>query len=359
MRVAATAICLNEERFVDRFMRSAREADGVYVLDTGSTDGTVDRLRELGATVHLGTIQPWRFDTARNAALRMVPEDYDVCVSFDLDEVFTSGWANALKQSWSSQEGIHRLRYPYVWSTLADGSDGITLWSDKIFARQGFHWTRPVHEVLAFDNGVELQGYCDTFKLTHQPDPKKSRAAYLPLLELAVSEDLNDDRSSHYLGREYMFRERWDDAIVELKRHLSLPSATWDAERAASMRFIGKCYGHKGDASEAYRWLLRACAEATMEREPWVDLGGICYQRGDHLGCYHAMIRALEIKERPMTYICDPSAWGSLPFDLAGISAYYLGLYRESVELSAQAIKLSPHEERLLENFKLILEKVT
>ena len=29
-------------------MSSCTEADGVYVLDTGSTDGTVERLRELG-----------------------------------------------------------------------------------------------------------------------------------------------------------------------------------------------------------------------------------------------------------------------------------------------------------------------
>lgn len=39
-------------------MKSVREADYVIVLDTGSEDGTQDRLRELGATVYEATINP-------------------------------------------------------------------------------------------------------------------------------------------------------------------------------------------------------------------------------------------------------------------------------------------------------------
>ena len=31
----------------------------------------------------------------------------------------------------------------------------------------------------------------------------------------------------HYLGREYLFRGRWDDCIATLKKHLSLPAAVW------------------------------------------------------------------------------------------------------------------------------------
>ena len=47
-------------------MASMAEADGVYVLDTGSTDGTAERLRALGAVVVEERVEPWRFDTARN-----------------------------------------------------------------------------------------------------------------------------------------------------------------------------------------------------------------------------------------------------------------------------------------------------
>ena len=88
MKVAVYAICKNEEQFVDRWMDSMGEADQVVVLDTGSTDGTVERLRARGAEVTVEQIRPWRFDRARNRSLALVPEDVDICVCTDLDEVF-------------------------------------------------------------------------------------------------------------------------------------------------------------------------------------------------------------------------------------------------------------------------------
>jgi glycosyltransferase involved in cell wall biosynthesis len=54
-----------------------KAADGapVYVLDTGSTDDTVSLLKQHGANVEQQVITPWRFDTARNVALEMVPSN--------------------------------------------------------------------------------------------------------------------------------------------------------------------------------------------------------------------------------------------------------------------------------------------
>ena len=50
-RICVYAICKNESQFVERFMDSAAEADDVCVLDTGSTDDTVKKLRARGAHV--------------------------------------------------------------------------------------------------------------------------------------------------------------------------------------------------------------------------------------------------------------------------------------------------------------------
>ena len=97
MFVVVYAIAKNEEKFAKRWMASMGEADRVVVLDTGSTDRTVPLLRELGAEVTAGEIVPWRFDAARNAALELVPEEADICVCTDLDEVFRPGWRKALE----------------------------------------------------------------------------------------------------------------------------------------------------------------------------------------------------------------------------------------------------------------------
>ena len=41
LKVAVYAISKNEEKFVKRWYESMKEADSIYVLDTGSTDNTV------------------------------------------------------------------------------------------------------------------------------------------------------------------------------------------------------------------------------------------------------------------------------------------------------------------------------
>ena len=48
MKIVVYAICKNEAGHAERWMASMAEADGVYVLDTGSTDGTAERLRAWG-----------------------------------------------------------------------------------------------------------------------------------------------------------------------------------------------------------------------------------------------------------------------------------------------------------------------
>ena len=42
-KISVYAICKNEEKFVDRWYESMKEADEIYVLDTGSTDLSVEK----------------------------------------------------------------------------------------------------------------------------------------------------------------------------------------------------------------------------------------------------------------------------------------------------------------------------
>ena len=68
-KISVYAISKNEEKFVDRWMDSVSEADEIIVLDTGSTDNTVKKLKKRGAKVKVKKINPWRFDVARNESL--------------------------------------------------------------------------------------------------------------------------------------------------------------------------------------------------------------------------------------------------------------------------------------------------
>jgi hypothetical protein len=117
-RIAVYTMAKNEAEHVGRFAATVRGADRVVVTDTGSTDGTPDLLRDAGIEVYTARIVPWRFDVASNVALAHVPDDVDVCVKLDLDEVLwtTDGspWREEIERLW--QPGVHRLRYWYTWS---------------------------------------------------------------------------------------------------------------------------------------------------------------------------------------------------------------------------------------------------
>jgi len=331
-------------------MASMSEADGVYVLDTGSDDGTPELLRSLGAYVEQESVQPWRFDVARNRSLELVPLDTDICVCTDLDEVFHPGWRILLEQAWTPEAG--QATYRYTWSFQPDGAEGVVFWYEKIHARRGYCWTHPVHEVLTW-TGEGKPGptvVADGVQLDHHPDPNKSRAQYLPLLELSVAEDPEDDRNMHYLGREYLFRGRWDDCIETLKRHLAMLRANWADERAASMRYIAKAFLGKEEPEQARDWYLRAIAEAPHLREAYLDLAMLLYQQERWDGVLYFTSCALEIKTRPRNYISEAAAWGSLPFDLRAIVLYQTGRTCEALEAAKQALALEPHNDRLRGN---------
>ena len=350
MKIIIYAICKNEAQFAARFMASCAGADGVYVLDTGSTDGTPELLRTLGATVQTAIIDPWRFDNARNASLAMLPKDADVFICLDLDEVLCPGWREALEAAWTP--GTTRARYTYVWSHTPDGGDGVVFYADKIHG-YGYHWEHPVHEVLA----AAAPESCVTIpelRIEHWPDDSKSRGQYLPLLELSVAEDPDDDRNMHYLGREYYFYRRWEDAIRTLEHHLKMPNAVWADERSASMRYIARCQNALGRKDEARKWLWRAIGEAPRLREPYLDMAKICYEERDWDGLVHMCRAALRIAERPRTYICEAESWGSLPWDYLSIGLYRTGRYREALDAVQRAIELSPEDERLKTNERYI-----
>ena len=102
-KIIVYAISKNEESFVDRWYESMKEADQIYVLDTGSTDKTVEKLKSHNIYVKQEIINPWRFDIARNKSLDLVPLDADICICTDLDEVFQKGWREKLEESWNDK----------------------------------------------------------------------------------------------------------------------------------------------------------------------------------------------------------------------------------------------------------------
>lgn len=351
LKIAVTAICKNEEAFVDRFMDACVDADMVIVGETGSTDDTKRKLIARQAVVHDIVVTPWRFDIARNAVHALVPRDVDVCVALDLDEMLVPGWREEIERVW--KPGItNQLQYMFDWG------HGFRFIYEKIFARHGFHWHHPCHEYPRRDARVAANmAHTDMLMVEHHPDPTKSRGQYLDLLALSVKEDPACGRNAFYYARELSFHKHWAQSLAQLDRYLNLPDAQGAGranERCYAYRVAAKCHDALGNRAEEERALYLAANEAPNTREPWFELSALYYRRLEWPLCYAMAMKCLAITDRNRVYTQDPVAWGGQPHDYAAIAAYYLNMKAVALDQAKAAVALEPDNERFLSNLRIV-----
>lgn len=356
-KVCVYAIAKNEEKFVDRWVDSMQEADYIVVCDTGSTDTTIEKFKaHENVILDSINISPWRFDEARNECINRIPEDVDICICTDIDEVFEPGWRDLLEGAWNPHTKV--MRYTFVWRRDEEGNPVKTSTAQKIHARADFKWIYPVHEILDYSGSDPLiYADCPALTVIHLQDHTKSRTQYLPLLELSAKLYPDYDRNIHYLGREYMYHGKYEECITTLKHHLTLPQATWLDERCASMRYISQSYLSIGNLKQAKIWLYRAIAEAPHTREPYLAMVLLAYHQKDWPTVYHMCLEALAIATPTGSYLDDPDCWGFLLFDYAAVSCFYLGIGDQAISFARQALEMAPDDERLKTNFNLCLAR--
>jgi tetratricopeptide (TPR) repeat protein len=199
---------------------------------------------------------------------------------------------------------------------------------------------------LCYRSENEQQVTCEDIKIYHYADAKPKKNDLSLLLE-AVKEYPHDSRIKAYLGREYMYRNSYKEATATYKEFLGM---SFDkAERQQAM-----CNLAKTDPDNKIYWLKMATIDVPTHREPWVNLAQHYYDNTDWQNCLNAAKKALDITVHPMDYTCTPEAWGWLPYDLAGIAAWNLKLYIESLQYAKDALSHNPNDARLKNNLALI-----
>ena len=155
-----------------------------------------------------------------------------------------------------------------------------------------------------------------------------------------------------------MYYGRYNEAIETLIKHLNLKRATWNLERAASMRFIGRCYLNLGRVDEARIWYMKAIDEAPNLRDGLVELAMLEYNQKNYLEVINYLTRALIIKNHEKIYINEVFSWDYTIYNLLGCSYYYLGLFDISLFYIDKALINNESNKMLIENKKIILEKI-
>lgn len=333
-RVAVYAIARDEERHVARWAASAVAADTVVLVDTGSTDGTVDRARSLGVVVHEIRVEPFRYDVARNRALALVDSGVDVCVALDLDEVLGAGWREQLETAW--RQGATRVGCWFAWP-WSDVHPALRFSSDnRIHARNGYRWQYPVHEELV--NVGEEVVVASPIGILHLRDSTGPRPHYLPLLRLRAEEHPDDGRTAHLLASEARMNGLWDEARCHERRALALPLSPNERLHALLMRaFL--------EPDQRETWIVAACAEFPDRREPWCALAQLHLDRGNWRACRSAALAALRIEQPADDYLTNVFAWGAWPERLAALASLELGDDHWALHHARWAVRAAPGDE--------------
>ena len=346
MKVAVYTIALNEEQFVQRWYESSKEADYHLICDTGSTDKTVDTALSLGINVVSIKVKPFRFDDARNYSLYSIPEDIDYCVALDMDEVMQPGWRAELERAF--EEGTDRPQYRFITDWNPDGTPAVEFDGFRIHRRHGVRWMYPIHEVPSTYDGTDIRKKYN-FEIHHRPDKSKSRGQYLPMLQMAAKEN-PDARNLYYLGREYFYRQEYEECGKVLKQYLE--KSVFKAEMAYAMRMLAKC-----EPAEAEEWLTKAI-ETYGSKESLLALANHYYMNRQWAECILVSKEALKVKDKPTEFLSEGWAWGHMADDLIAVCSWQMKDFKTAYKHGKIAAEMSPNDERLQKNLAFYKEKI-
>jgi len=382
-RFSVVLISRNEAKTLPRMLASLADfrARGgeVILVDTGSTDGTPDIGDTLGCKVHragerfLTVLSADQADAinqrfARNAEPGVVTEgdrifDYssarnfaatlaknDVVAMPDCDEIYTALDIDAINQS--IENHTEQLEYDFVYAHDEQGREAVKFRHCKFYDRRKLHWVGIIHEILA---GSAVRKYFEPgiIKLEHWQQPNENRGRYLAGLALDCFSNPTNDRNSHYLAREMMYRGRFHSAIAEFQRHTTMNG--WIAERAQSYIFMGDCYSYLGDKKNAVTSYQQAINLDGDRREAWIKLAEMYWQDNDLQRAAAYANAALTVPWRDF-YANQMIHYREKPHQILYHSLWWLGDIAKSFEHWKAAENFAPENPRIREDSRFYLE---
>ncbi len=295
-RLSVCVIVRNEEAVLARCLESVRAAaDELVVVDTGSTDGTVEIARRFGA--RLGAF-PWvdDFAAARNAALELATGEWvlwldadDYLAAEDLEQV------RALKQEPPD--------HAFCFTLVNEGGDRTSFHQIKMFPRHPLvRFERPVHEhVLAGLRRAGLPLRVAPVQVRHTgyasaEQVSRKKAYYLRLMEEWWSRRPDDWDICFRIGHTFYSDQDTVKARSFFARILAVGPAAVDPPsvyRLAAV-FNGRCLLVEGAWAEAAAQLEQALHLQSNEVLANLSLGDVRTKLGQFQAALAPLQRVLE-----------------------------------------------------------------
>ncbi len=363
-KFSVVLIARNEEHKLPHLIESLNEFKSlggeIFLLDTGSTDKTVEIAKQLGCNVEEvgekflitltkeqadsmnlefskgkdsnivnGGDKIFDYSSARNYIAEFASTD--MIATPDCDEVYTKFNIDEINKV--IEEGARQLEYNFVFSHDANGNELIKFRHCKFYNRKKLKWTGVIHEVLTpidtMDQMLPVFLGEDIVKLEHWQNEKTNRTHYLTGLAYDCFMNPTNDRNAHYFGRELFYRGYNESAIAQLKKHIDMNM--WPTERSQSMIFVGDCYMNLGDKDEAFKYYNMAIEVEGNRREPFMKMAEYYFRAGKPDQTISYLNAALSIKGGDFYANYQPY-YENLPHELM-----YWALWQKEAHTAAKA----------------------
>lgn len=287
----------NESRIIERCILHAIEhVDAVCILDTGSTDNTV----EVCQTVLKATGKPFRisvdpfknFGKSRTVSFRKTQE---FCAELDwpTDRTYAlaiDGDMNLVVRPEFKEFALTANGYTVIQA------NGHMKYHNTRLLRVGSPWkcTGATHEY--WDLGATEKIPFDVMYIDDKNDGGCKSDKFerdVRLLQEEVDENPQNDRAHYYLGQSLKDLGRFEEAIVMFTKRIALGG--WVEEVHYSYYQIGKCYDHMGKPFEMELWMNKAFEFYPKKAEPLYHLTRYFREKSQHFKAYHYYLKGRDI----------------------------------------------------------------
>jgi tetratricopeptide (TPR) repeat protein len=230
---AGLSLCMivkNEERFLAECLASVKDVvDEINVVDTGSTDRTVEIARSFGANV---IFREWRddFGWARNESLAMATKRWTLVL--DADEEITAEslpLLRALRETPADLTGVY-VQIQNLVDDLSGGASTMTHMLPRIFpTTPRIRYRNVIHENVMVDDERHLLSVMSPVLVRHKgytSEIMDARGKYernQPLLERALREAADDAFSWFNFGTAAIAAGDYATGIDVLEKMFAMP----------------------------------------------------------------------------------------------------------------------------------------
>ena len=267
--ISLCMIVKNEERFLAECLASVKDVvDEINIVDTGSTDRTVEIAREFGANV---IFREWRndFGWARNEALKMATRRWTLVL--DADEEIAP---ESLPQLRALRETPADFTAVYLKiENLVDDEAGSDSTMSHILPRMfpttpRIHYFGVIHENVVLEDAEYLPGIVSTMVIRHKGYTKEmlgtreKSARNRPLLERAIRENGDDAFSWYNFGITAVVSGDTDVGIEALEKVFEMEKTTRGFIWTAYVMLATAYAEGKGDIARGIALLERGLEES-------------------------------------------------------------------------------------------------